>query len=99
MWYECLPRGGSLYTAPGIRQAPLAPRRSIIMPLCVRTPRVSPLARVATLALATLLGAAEALSAAPAPADRALARDIYRELIELDTTPSGDTFAAARAMS
>ncbi len=60
--------------------------------------------RRASLALTALLVAALAAPAAsqtePSAADRALARDIFRELIEINTTDSlGNTPRAARAMA
>ena len=41
---------------------------------------------------------APAKAAQPAGAPRELARDIYRELLEIDTTQAGDTHRAAQAM-
>jgi acetylornithine deacetylase/succinyl-diaminopimelate desuccinylase-like protein len=54
------------------------------------------------LVLVAILAAAGAAHAAPAlpPAQAKLAREIYKELVELDTTQSkGDTYKAAKAMA
>jgi acetylornithine deacetylase/succinyl-diaminopimelate desuccinylase-like protein len=57
--------------------------------------------RIGRIVAAWVLVVAAPAGAAPQPPEeqKALARDVYRELVETDTTPSGDTLAAARAMA
>src|SRR5438093_8678525 len=56
--------------------------------------------RVVTVLAGTLFSAGAAAQDGLSPADRVLARDIFRELIEINTTDSlGNTPRAARAMA
>lgn len=58
------------------------------------------LVRCAALALALTVDARAATAAEELAADRQLARDVYRELVEIDTTTAtGDTARAANAMA
>lgn len=61
--------------------------------------RVRPIAHAAAAALMAVLAAAAAAGTpAPPPADRDLARDIFKSLIEIDTTHAHGSTEAARAI-